>query len=292
MLLFISSQPSRRKNYPKRTLHLKCDICNKEFEKNYFSHIEQAEYHTCSTKCQNLGQRKNCIIDVKKRQVFFDKFGVDSPLRSLEIKEKSRQTNIERYGHPFSSQSDIVKENAKLACRERYGADSQFSSENFAIKSKETWLKNYGVDHPMRSSKVKAKYDFVNLWKKAHETKKRNGTYATSSVEKKFYQRLLTLYENVEYQIRLKHSVGVWLIDFKINDVYIQFDGEYWHGLDRPINLIRESISPRDKAIVKAYDRDRIQDNWFKLNELNLVRITDRQAKTMSDFDILQLLTL
>ncbi len=63
-----------------------------------------------------------------------------------------------------------------------------------------------------------------------------------------------------------------WLIDLYVKslDVYIQLDGEFWHGLDKPLNL----ISDRAK---ENYLKDRKMDEWFIKNGLRLVRITDKQ---------------
>jgi hypothetical protein len=51
-------------------------------------------------------------------------------------------------------------------------------------------------------------------------------------------------------------------------DVYIQFDGVYYHGLDRPY----DQLSP---IIRRKYDRDRAVDALFARLGIRLVRITD-----------------
>lgn len=291
MLLSIYSQPSRRKSFPKRTLHLRCDVCNREYEKPYYTHIETALHHACSRTCQSRAQHVGGALDEKKRQVMLERHGVENPQQSADVRQKTRQTNLRRYGHEVSSKSDQVKERARQTNQEKFGVDWHTQSKNFVDKSKLTWEERYGVDHPMKSSEVKAKYDFTASWRKAHETKKRNGTYASSQVERWFHERIVRLFENVETQVRVEHETGVWLIDFQVRSTYVQLDGIYWHGLDRPIDVIRASEKPRDKAIVRAYDHDRQQDAWFKAHGLKLVRVTDRQAKMMSDDDILLLLT-
>ena len=220
-----------------------------------------------------------------------ERYGVENPQQLQLVRDKSRATNIERYGTEIGSQSHVVKERARQTNQGRFGVDWHTQSENFAHKAKRTWQERYGVDHPMRADEVKAKYDFTESWRKAHETKKRNGTYASSRVEKRFYECLCRLNQNVETQVRINHGSGIWLIDFKVGDTYIQFDGAYWHGLDRPIEAIRASTKPRDCAIIKHYDRDRRQDDWFASQGLKLVRITDCDAKKLSDDDVRQLLT-
>lgn len=291
MLLSISSQPSRRKTHPKRTLHLKCDVCGQEFTKNYFAHVEHAVHHACSEKCQAIAQRKGGKLDEKKRQVMMERYGVDNPQQLKWVKDKIRATNLERYGTEVGSQSDVVKAKARQTNQERFGVDWHTQSQNFADKARSTWQDKYGVDHPMKVDEIKAKYDFHEIWRKAHQTKKTNGTYAHSRSEDAFYERLKRLFADVRRQARVQHETGAWLIDFLVGETYIQFDGVYWHGLDRPIEKIRESSMKRDKAIVWAYEHDRLQDAWFSTRDLRLVRITDLQAKKLSDDELRQLLT-
>lgn len=291
MFLSVSSTPSRRKNYPKRTLHLRCDVCNREYTKLYFAHIAKALHHACSEKCQAIAQRKGNALDLQKRQQFIERYGVEHPQQLMSVRAQTRQTNIQRYGCEVSSQAIEVKEKAKQTNRERYGVDWHTQSDNFAEKARSTWLARYGVEHPMQAAEVKAKYDFSDIWQKAHETKKQNGTYASSKAENRFYERLVRLFDNVERQAPIIHNDGKWLIDFKINDVYVQFDGIYWHGLDRPIQMIRESKNIRDLIICKRYDVDRYQDQWFIMHNLRLVRITDEQEKMLSEVVLLKLLT-
>lgn len=85
----------------------------------------------------------------------------------------------------------------------------------------------------------------------------------------------------------IKHQkwVNGWPIDFYIPsiDTYVQFDGVYWHGLDRPIELIRASKLVRDQAIVKKWETDRKQDEWFATQRLRLVRITDMDLRASAD---------
>ncbi len=293
MLLFISSQQSRRKTHPKRTLHLQCDVCERKYERKYFEHLVQASYHICSRKCQGKSQRVGGTLAEKKRQTFLINLGVDHPQKHPKVQQKTRNTNLERYGCEWISQSSLVKERVKQTNRERFGVDWHFQSENFAIKSQETWLAKYGVNHPMKSEVIKAKYDFRDIWRQAHATKKLNGTYASSGDEERFGARLRALYGDLlEHHVCIQTEHGTWIIDFRVGNVYVQFDGVYWHGLDRQLEILRRSSGDRDIAICEAYDRDRLQDEWFKVNNLKLVRVTDKEEKTMSDNEICSLLNL
>lgn len=68
-------------------------------------------------------------------------------------------------------------------------------------------------------------------------------------------------------------------IDFKIGDIYLQIDGRYLHGLDRPLEEIKQSSAGRDKSIYQRWFSDRDQDEQFSAAGLRLLRITDKGRK-------------
>lgn len=110
-----------------------------------------------------------------------------------------------------------------------------------------------------------------------HLTMKERGVYFTSKPEDIFYELLCSKFGSDS--VRRRVSLKTWSMDFYIEtiDTFVQFDGEYWHGLDRPLEVIRESTSPRDKTILRKYEIDREQDEWFKSTGKNLLRVTDKQ---------------
>lgn len=113
---------------------------------------------------------------------------------------------------------------------------------------------------------------------KRHQTMKRNGTYRKSSVEDALYTYLCDMH-GIEHVVRNVWVNGRWPIDFYVKsiDTYVQLDGVYWHGLDRPIEVIAEHRTKRDAQIHKKWMTDREQDRWFREHRLNLIRLTDVQ---------------
>jgi G:T-mismatch repair DNA endonuclease (very short patch repair protein) len=114
-------------------------------------------------------------------------------------------------------------------------------------------------------------------WRKAHETKKQNGTHKASKIERAFCDALES--EGVRFlaqPIVLGRPIDVFLMD---EDIYVQIDGRYWHGLDRPIEEIRASSYPRDRTIAERWEADRRQDEQFAERGLRLVRVTDLEAR-------------
>lgn len=113
---------------------------------------------------------------------------------------------------------------------------------------------------------------------KRHQTMKVNGTYRKSSVEDALYEYLCDKH-GVEQVVRNVWVNDKWPIDFYVKeiDTYVQLDGVYWHGLDRPIEVVAEHRTKRDVQIHKKWLTDRKQDQWFSECQLNLIRLTDVQ---------------
>jgi len=151
-----------------------------------------------------------------------------------------------------------------------------------------TNLSRYGVENVSQLAYAKQRANSVNACIKRHETMKRNGTYGKSRSEDRFHEFLCVNFgeDNVVRQVLIENTK--WAIDFYVKtiDTYIQFDGAFWHGLDRPIDVIKEFKTSRDRVICHKYDTDREQDKWFKINNKRLVRIIDKEF--VVSVDILQ----
>lgn len=220
-------------------------------------------------------------VQAKRKNTLLDRYGVDHNFKMPECIAKREETFLKIYGHinPINHNEDVINK-SKATLLARYGAEHISQTEYFIEKCKQTSQQHYGTDSPMQSDIVKSKFDFHTMWKKAHETKKKNGTYKSSRKENEFHSSLSELFISVVRQETINYvGNNMWSIDFYIEDIdtYIQFDGAYWHGLDRPLEEIKNSNSERDKRIYEGYIKDRAQDEWFRENNLKLIRITDKQ---------------
>jgi hypothetical protein len=158
-----------------------------------------------------------------------------------------------------------------------HGVENPSQRLDIKEKKKETTRKNFGVDCALQLSRTHSASWTKEIRTKRHNTMKKNGTYGKSLTEDSFFAALKMKFVDVKRQV----SVNDWSIDFYVADIdtYIQFDGVYWHGLDRPIEMIKEFRSPRDKVIYDTWKRDRKQDEWFLSHDIKLVRVTDEQFK-------------
>ena len=117
--------------------------------------IPYANYNK-SCKTLNKYSCDNCKSE-KEKELFLQKYGVSSPMKLDEIKEKIYETNMRRYGvkHALQSESHIQKRNK--TCLERYGTTSPISLDCFKEKSKQSYLERYGVDSPLKSPEIRKK---------------------------------------------------------------------------------------------------------------------------------------
>ena len=122
---------------------------------------------------------------------------------------------------------------------------------------------------------------------------KKNGTYGKSKIEDAFYCTLCKIFTKKDVDRQITLSENNWSIDFYIKsiDTYIQFDGVYWHGLNRPIKEIKESKNPRDEKILKTYYRDIEQNRWCNENNIKLIRITDVEYSASTQSEIKEKIT-
>jgi hypothetical protein len=67
----------------------------------------------------------------------------------------------------------------------------------------------------------------------------------------------------------------VWIAS---RNIYVEFDGVYWHGLDRPYDQLGPTVR-------RKYDRDRRCDAFCKAEGIVLVRVTDTSWATMTETD-------
>lgn len=97
------------------------------------------------------------------------------------------------------------------------------SSQLKEVKDKKriTMLRNYGVDNPSRDPAVR---------RKRLETKRKNGTFTTSTPENKAYKILLSKYPDIVRQY--SSDKYPYMCDFYIpsTDTYIEYNGNWTHG--------------------------------------------------------------
>ena len=131
-----------------------CPICNNVIEYD----TKYSKFHiTHSGACCRKWKA------IKNKQVFLEKYGVDNPWKSEEVKQKIKETLSLKYGSP---------------------------TFNNRQKAKETNLVRYGVDSYARTNDFKQNYkNHLKEYKdKEYKTKKKNHTFNTSKLEIKTFE--------------------------------------------------------------------------------------------------------
>lgn len=236
--------------------------------------IRQKKIETCRARYGTDSVFAAPDIRRKSAETLKSRYGVTSYLSTAESRAALERMSLETWGVSYPSQSTVIKEKKRQSSIIRYGVDNVSQAEEVKALKRQTSQERYGVENPFQSKELMSKVDRVFSYRKRLDTMKCEGTLRKSKVEDRLHTLLCEAYGDVERQVIVNDR---WPIDFYIKqlDIYIQFDGEYWHGLDRPIELIAEHKTSQDAAIHKKWLTDREQDIWFKSNGLRLFRISD-----------------
>lgn len=152
--------------------------------------------------------------------------GVENPFARDDVKDQIRQTVQERYGVDNPSLSPVIQERRRQTMHERYGVDNPFESEVFQEKSRQTVQERYGVDYVFQSDEIIAR---------AMDTKRKNGTFATSSAEDALYELLVDYVDQLGMTVVRQHRDEdryPFAVDFYIpeRDLFIELNGSWSHG--------------------------------------------------------------
>ena len=107
----------------------------------------------------------------KRKDTSIKKYGVDNPMKSLDVQEKIKKTNIERYGVENAFASDIIKERIKHTCEIRYGVEHPTQLKATKVKMQETCKKRYGSTSYAKTQEFR---DFINDNKNSINAKQYN----------------------------------------------------------------------------------------------------------------------
>lgn len=152
--------------------------------------------------------------------------GVENPFAREDVKERLRQTLQERYGVDNPSLSPVIQERRRQTMQERYGVDNPFASETVKEQIRQTVQERYGVDYVFQSDEIFAR---------SMDTKRKNGTFASSSSEDALYE-LLIEYANQHGMTVVRQYCDKdrypFAADFYIpeRDLFIELNGSWSHG--------------------------------------------------------------
>lgn len=244
---------------------LKCDHCGTVFEK-YLKPKKIERMHFCDLKCCNDAQQNGVFVSAsfsspekvrlgagKRKQTMKDRYGAEGTFASPELSIKARSTMYERFGEAFPQRLEDTKQKMKV-----------------------TNIKRWGHECTLHSKQISGSIDRLSLYQKAHETMKQRGLLYESRIERAVRDALITSWS--KDSIVTHPFINGWSIDVFIKPIstYVQVDGAFWHGLDRPIEIVKET----HPKIYRKWCIDREQERWFS-NQANvkLVRLVDTQLR-------------
>ncbi len=292
MVLKRIEERTYRKTRTRIVLMCDCDVCGQEFELTP-GRIKRITFHTCSTKCQGDAQRRGGILDELKRQRYNERYGVDNPAQSSEVSKKREATNLVRYGHvnPFSC--DSVKQKIRQTTFERYGAENIVATEHYRKSVEKTAIERYGSVKAFNQNMLEKRtrtnlerYGVENPLQRPDVLAKQMATMQAKGA-KRFSSKLEKHVESMLRQAFDEVHTQKWIngrpIDFYLPslDLYVQVDGEFYHGLsERSLKY----------DFVKAnYDSDRVQDAWFAANGLKLLRLDETTCRRVNVQELAQI---
>lgn len=241
------------------------------------------------TNIERLGvayPTQSSLVRDKVKKTVQEIYGVDNVFQSEDIKKEIENTNLLRYNTKSPIQNEKIKEKIANTCNDKYNVDNPFKLVNrvkegmikkygvpSALKNdeiKEKWKntnkERYGVDYPSQNEEIRRKLSETHKSLEVREKKlsaRRGKIYDCSKEEKEFYNLLLNIDPSaIHHEV---HPEFKWEIDYYLPkfNLWVQFDGEYWHG-----KINSKGDGPRSRAIRDIIERDKLQNEKIP----NLVR--------------------
>ena len=263
----------------------------------------------CSNKCQTRSESRNGKIKQTKferygnenynniskiKETCLERYGEITPLLNEECKIKTKQTYIERYGNEVYQSTEDCKRKIENTFLKNYGVTNCFKDDIVKEKIKTTMLERYGVDNFSKTNIylkiVSDKKDEIN--KKIYQTKKKNNSFNTSSIEKQFEEYLKE--NNINYKTQYKSELYPFNCDFYIpeKELYIEINAHWTHG-GHPFNSTNDDDVLRveqwkqkntefyNNAVQTWTIRDVQKRECAKKNNLNYLEVFETDIKKL-----------
>jgi hypothetical protein len=132
-------------------------------KKCVFDNRKEKTIKSCTEKYGVENPSQSEEIKLLKKETTKRNYGVENPFQSEILMDKAKQTNINKYGHKHPTQSIVIKEKTKQTNINKYGVEYAQTLDSTKDKIKATCLKRYGVEYSLQSEDVKSKSILTNL---------------------------------------------------------------------------------------------------------------------------------
>lgn len=257
-----------------------CDECSERFTLYHkASHASTGALTFCpKPKDCNKRSRSTGKLAQKWKQTKLERYGVEHSSQVPGATEKMVATRVLKTGAKSPSQASSTS-NAKFKCTmvERHGVEHPSLSVEVKQKKRATYKQRYGVNNPFSAgSPFRDPHAASRGGQEGYRALARSkNPWKTSKPERLLIEFFERRYGEVERQVKIAGPPDMrkyYLVDayIKALDVYVELDGVFWHGLNKPYS----ELHTKQRTV---YDRDRAQDEWFRLSGRRLVRVTDKE---------------
>jgi len=188
----------------RKVIH-RCDVCGERKETKYRYFVKNI--YTAHPKCQSVKYKHSCL----------EKYGVDNPQKTPEIRNRVRETNLVRYGVECPLRAETIQRKTKQSVWEKYGVESTNQSQEVKEKKKRTFLERYGVPHVPQYKETHEKIRQVHLqsWLEScgvsdfgKDIYQAALQYVQEELQKEGYKLLSTSYKNSTTKIDIECPLG------------------------------------------------------------------------------------
>lgn len=275
------------------------EVNKKNKETNIRLHGEDYAEKRCKKGIETkskFSKEKLIEIDKKRKNTKFEKYGDENYNNS----KKQQKTMLEKYGGVGFSSKQIFEKYKKTlenrygdinyrnnekhnkTCLEKYGVEFYSKTEEWKEKSKITSLTKFGKECFTKTEEfreiMKNKHDEIQ--KKTYDTKNKNKTFNTSSIEEQIEEYLKN--NNIGYLRQYHNDLYPFNCDFYLPkyDLYIEINAFWTHGKhpfdplnDDDMKTLNEWIS---KCVVKENGR---KNQYFNAIEVWTKRDPSKRKK-------------
>ncbi|MBS6286254.1 MAG: hypothetical protein KH433_02445 [Campylobacter concisus] len=209
----------------------------------------------------------------KREETNLKRYGVKNVMSLPETLDKIKTSTQNKYGVDYAMQDKYLAQKQQGVISDKYGVKSFLGTKACRNQLVRRCMERYGVSHPMQSKEVVSK----NL-----QTKRKNGTFNTSSIEERI--KALGTFES-QYN---KDARYPYLCDFydRDRDLFIEVNaswihGYHWYDVENDVDTCKKwKAKTRDsKYYANALDvftkRDVEKRECARKNKLNYVTLWD-----------------
>jgi len=247
--------------------------CNENFRKLYSVLLTAGGYcRNCALNNGKIRRKETSLqrygvefptqtkeIKEKKIKTCLEKYGVDSVSKVNDIKEKRKQNSLIKFGVEFPMQNKQVQENRKRNNFEKYGVEFTSQLKEVQEKGKQTCLKKFGVEYASQNLDLLKKREETSIerygCKNAMQNEEVKNKYKQGCINSFGYENPYHCSKISEKALKNAHLLKDYILPSK---KVIQMQGYENFGMDEL--LFVEKIDENDIVI----SRKKVPEIWYK----------------------------